>query len=154
MGRHIFQRTNFRFELLESLRKYPPLGIVFRRVTKDYYVPEYKFTLKKGTLIWIPAYAIQHDADNYPEPEVYDPERFAADRVNERNSVTFLPFGDGPRNCIGLRFGMMQARIGLIMLLKNFQFTLSSKTPSPLKLKKESFILSPEGGLWLDVRRV
>lgn len=79
----------------ESLRKYPPLGIVFRRVTKDYFVPEYDFTLKRGTLVWIPAYAIQHDPENFPNPEKYDPERFTAEQVNERNPVTFLPFGDG-----------------------------------------------------------
>lgn len=83
------------------MRKYPPLGIMFRRVTKDYYVPEYDFTMKRGTLIWIPAYAIQHDPDNYPNPEVYDPDRFTSEQVNARNSVAFLPFGDGPRNCIG-----------------------------------------------------
>jgi len=138
----------------ESLRKYPPLGIVFRRVTKDYHVPEYNFTLKRGTLVWIPAYAIQHDPENYPNPDEYDPERFTTEQVRQRNSVTFLPFGDGPRNCIGMRFGMMQARIGLIMLLRHFKFTLSSKTPVPLKLQKNTFILAPEGGLWLDVSPV
>lgn len=86
---------------------------MFRRVTKDYYVPEYDFTLKRGTLVWIPAYAIQHDPENYPNPEKYDPERFTAEQVNERNPVTFLPFGDGKSTALdkengrGLRQGTL-----------------------------------------------
>lgn len=104
--------------------------------------------------MWIPAYAIQHDPENYPNPDVYDPERFTAEKTSQRNTVTFLAFGDGPRNCIGMRFGMMQARIGLIMLLRNFKFSLSSKMSVPLKLSISHFILAPEGGLWLDVTKI
>lgn len=117
-------------------------------------MPEFNFTIKSGTSVWIPVHAIQHDPEFFPDPDAYNPDRFTAEQVKQRNPVTWLPFGDGPRNCIGMRFGMMQAKAGLIMLLQSFKFTLSSKTPVPLKLKKEAFVLSPEGGLWLDVSKV
>lgn len=93
------------------------------------------------------------DPEFYPNPEVFDPDRFTAEAVRQRNPLTFLPFGDGPRNCIGLRFGMMQVRIGLVTLLRNFQFSINAeRTLHPLRLSKKDFILTPEGGvLWLDV---
>lgn len=68
--------------------------------------------------------------------------------------MTWLPFGDGPRNCIGLRFGMMQARIGLVTLLNNFEFTLGSKTSVPLEFEKSQFILSPIGGVYLKLTQI
>lgn len=113
-------------------------------------MPEYDFTIPKNYQVWIPALSVHMDPEFYPNPNVFDPERFTAEEVRKRNPTTFLPFGDGPRNCIGMRFGMMQVRIGLIMLLRNFQF----KTTRPLVICKKEFILAPEGGMWLDVKRL
>lgn len=99
--------------------------------------------------------AIHMDPEFYPQPERFDPDRFSADQVRERNPITFLPFGDGPRNCIGVRFGMMQVRIGLVTLLRNFRFLISAdRTTHPLVLSKTEFILAPEGGMWLDVQKI
>lgn len=100
----------------------------------------------------IPAYAIHHDPEYYPDPEKFIPERFEPEQVKSRPNCTFLPFGDGPRNCIGLRFGMLQARVGLITLLKSFEFSASSKTTIPLKISAKHLVLSPTDGLWLNVR--
>lgn len=62
--------------------------------------------------------------------------------------------GDGPKNCIGLRFSMLQIRIGLVKLLGNFEFSVSSKTQYPIKYNKRKFVLSPEEGMWLEVSKV
>lgn len=140
----------------ETLRKYPPVPLLNRQTSKEYHVPEYNYTIPKETPIWIPSLAIHMDPEFYPNPERFDPDRFTAEAVSERNPLTFLPFGDGPRNCIGLRFGMMQVRIGLVTLLRRFQFNINAKrTTHPMRLSKKDFILAPEGGeLWLDVVKI
>lgn len=122
--------------------------------SKAYQIPNTNTTLEKGSLMMIPVYAIHHDAEWYPEPEVFDPNRFLPDEVQKRHHMSFLPFGEGPRNCIGLRFGMMQARVGLITLLKNFEITTCSKSIVPLVFSNKSLVLSPEGGLFLKFKAI
>lgn len=75
-----------------------------RECTKDYKVPGTDITIEKGTSIFIPAFALQRDEKYYPEPEKFDPERFSNENKSQKtfNEMPYLPFGDGPRNCIGL----------------------------------------------------
>lgn len=127
---------------------------VTRQVAKDYTVPGTNNVLKKGMMVVVPIYAIQHDPEYYPNPDVYDPDRFSPEELGKRNSLTFLPFGEGPRVCIGLRFGMMQARIGLAIMLNHFKFTKCSKSVIPLVFAKNTPILSPATGLWLNVEKL
>lgn len=87
----------------ECLRKFPPIPNTARKCLNDYEIPGTSLVIPKGTFIEIPIYSIQHDPEYYPDPEKFDPERFTPENVKSRHSMTFLPFGDGPRNCIGLR---------------------------------------------------
>ncbi|XP_052870411.1 cytochrome P450 6A1-like [Anopheles cruzii] len=138
----------------ESLRKYPPGANLIRQVSREYRVPGTDVTFPKGMNVMIPVYAIHHDPEYYPDPERYDPERFAPDRSESRTPFTFLPFGEGPRICIAQRFGMLEARIGLSVLLMNFNFSRCSKTNVPLIISSRHAILTPEGGLWLKVEKL
>lgn len=139
------------FKNAETLRKYPPFTIVARMAGRDYNIPDTKIVLKKGVPIFIPVYAIQHDAEHFPNPEKFDPERFSPEEVKKRHPMAWLPFGDGPRNCIGLRFGMMQARIGLIFMLNNFKFVQCSKTQVPVVFGASPIVLGPKDGINLKV---
>lgn len=126
-----------------------------RRIAQqDYKVADTNHIIEKGTPIIIPVYAIQNDPNYFPAPEKYDPERFSNEEVNKRHNMTSLPFGEGPRNCIGLRLAMMQVRIGLITLLSSFEFIPHSKTSTPIEFKPSSMILSPKNGIYLKIRRI
>lgn len=85
----------------ETLRKYPVAGLVFRQSISDYEIPELNLSLKKGMRFLIPVFAIQRDPNYYPDPDIFDPERFAFEKKHTIQDCTYLPFGVGPRNCIG-----------------------------------------------------
>lgn len=138
----------------ETLRKYPPVDSLIRISAEDYEFPDTKLKIEKDTLIFIPVYAIQHDANIYKNPEKFDPERFSDENKANLHPMAHIPFGDGPRNCIGLRFGFMQAKIGLIKLLLNFKFSPSKKTTIPMEFLPKSQVLAPLHNMWLNVEKI
>jgi cytochrome P450 family 6 len=85
----------------ETLRKYPPVPTLNRECSKDYRIPGSHVTIEKGTQVVIPVEALQHDPQYYPEPDKFDPERFSEEAKNRRHHYVYLPFGEGPRLCIG-----------------------------------------------------
>jgi len=137
----------------ETLRKYPPLPILNRECTKDYKIPGTDVVLEKGLATVIPIYALHHDPKYYPDPERFDPERFNEDENENRHQYVYLPFGEGPRICIGMRFGLMQTKVGLVSLLSKYQISVSKKTPIPIVFDPTSFVLLPLGGMWLQIRK-
>lgn len=71
--------------------------------TKEYKVADSEVTLDKGVAVFVSVLAIHHDEEFYPNPELFDPEQFSEENKAKRPSCTFLPFGEGPRNCIGMQ---------------------------------------------------
>ncbi|CAD7079477.1 unnamed protein product [Hermetia illucens] len=137
----------------EALRKYPPVVFLTRRAADKYQIPNTKTIIDKGLDTMIPVYCIHHDPEIYPNPEIFDPDRFTPEQIRNRHPMSFLGFGDGPRNCVGLRFGRMQTRIGLITLLQNYRFKSSPKTAIPLIFDPDVGILTPKGGMYLAVEK-
>ncbi|GFG30581.1 hypothetical protein Cfor_10498 [Coptotermes formosanus] len=137
----------------ETLRKHPPASNINRVVTQPYTIPNTTAELDKGVRVVIPVYAIHHDPRYYPEPDRFDPERFSDEAKSLRPHFTYLPFGEGPRNCIGMRFGLLQTKVGLALLLSNFEFSVCEKTKQPLELNPKSFIISAKGGIWLKISK-
>lgn len=145
----------YKFFFLESLRKYPAVTDLSRVAERDYKIEGTDHTIKAGTKIFIPVFAIHHDPEYYPNPDKYDPERFTAAENKNRNPYTFLGFGEGPRNCIGLRFGVLQAKIGMALMLTNFKFEVCEKTEIPIKYDKAIFLLLvPSGGVHLKITKI
>ncbi|XP_041565804.1 LOW QUALITY PROTEIN: cytochrome P450 6a13 [Drosophila elegans] len=140
--------------LAETLRKHPIIAQLLRETNQSYNVPNTELIIEKGTTVLIPIHNIHHDADLYPEPERFDPTRFNPEEVKSRHPFSYLPFGDGPRNCIGLRFGKMQAKIGIVSLLRRFNFGVSKLTEIPLTLDTRSPTLSTKYGVHLKVERI
>lgn len=86
---------------VETLRKYPPLPVLNRICTKAYPVPGTNYVIKEGTKIVISSLGLQMDPDYFPDPEKFDPERFSEENKKKIQPCTFIPFGEGPRICIG-----------------------------------------------------
>ena len=95
-----FSKENF-ILFTETLRKYPVAPYIFRVAKQDYKLLNYDFDIPKGTRITIPTQGIHHDENLYPEPDVFNPERFNAETVAKRHAYAYLPFGEGPKMCIG-----------------------------------------------------
>lgn len=135
----------------ESLRKYPLEANIFRVCKKPYKILGSSVQLQEGTKVLIPVYAIHHDPKYYPDPERFDPDRFTDISKSSRQQFTYLPFGEGPRVCIGFRYGMLQVKVGLAALLLHYEFTACPKTKARPELNARSWITSPANGMWLKI---
>ncbi|XP_015793899.1 cytochrome P450 3A41-like [Tetranychus urticae] len=124
----------------ETLRMDPPL-LLFQRVChSDTTLPGINVQIKKGTPVSIPTYAIHHDPENYPEPEVFDPNRFLQ---GSPKPFTFLPFGAGPRTCIGMRFALTNAKLTLARFVRSFEVFTSDKYANQIDPMPGSFMNRP-----------
>lgn len=151
---HIKEMTYLDQVFRETLRKYPPVSVLLRKATSRYTFQGTKVTVEKGHVVWIPVYAIQRDPDIYPDPDAFKPERFSEEIAATRHQMYFLPFGDGPRNCIGARFGVYQTKIGLIKILRNYKVETCEKTMIPYVNNPRTFLLAPKDGIVLKFVKI
>lgn len=141
----------------ETLRKYPPAAVTDRICAEKFLLPKAtpessEYTIEANTQIFIPIYALQNDPSYFPEPEKFDPERFSDENKEKINPYTYLPFGLGPRKCIGNRFALMEIKILFVYILKNFVIEKTEKTKDPLEFDNK-FAMSIKGGCWIKFRR-
>ncbi|XP_063985747.1 probable cytochrome P450 6a13 [Diachasmimorpha longicaudata] len=138
----------------ETLRKYSPLPVLMRKSAEDYTFPGTNISIPGKTGILIPICAIHKDPNYYPDPEVFNPENFTDEAVQNRHPMAYLSFGDGPRNCIGARFGSIQTKIGIAKLLQNFAVDICDKTDKNYTLNNRAFMLQPKNGIVLKVTKL
>lgn len=133
----------------ETLRFYTPATMTERTCSEDYilkvntpHLERKEIEIPKGTGILVPIYAIHHMEEYYPEPREFQPERFLPENRDQLVQGTFLPFVTGPRNCIGMRFALLELKLGLATILANYNIKKCPKTkvplefgPSPLNVK-------------------
>jgi cytochrome P450 family 6/cytochrome P450 family 28 len=114
-----------------------------------------KYQMKVGDSVMIPIYSIQRDPEFYPEPEKFIPERFNAEHGGVKafkDKGVLLPFGDGPRICLGQRFALMQSKAAIAEIVRKFEISVNEKTPNPLVLDPKEFINVKIGKIWLDFK--
>lgn len=138
----------------ETMRKYPTLSMLNRICTNETKLETSDVTIPAGTRIIIPVYGLHWDPKIFPEPEKFDPERFSEENIKSRHSYAYLPFGEGPRICIGLRFGMVQVKVALINTLLNHRVKPTPNTPDTFEYLSGSPLLIPKGGVHLNVENV
>lgn len=133
---------------------YPAVDGVPRIADQDYIIPNTSYKISKGTMFIVPIFSVQRDPEIYPDPDKFDPDRFSEEEMAKRHQFAFTPFGEGPRICIGMRFGLMQVRLGLVALLRKYKISHSSKTSKDIKFKPTASTLILEGGTWLRVEKL
>jgi cytochrome P450 family 6 len=79
---------------------------IARKASTDYQIPNSKHVIKKDTLVIIPSIAIHYDDRYWQNPQEFNPDRFSVEETAKRPNFAFIPFGEGPRNCIGMRLAI------------------------------------------------
>jgi cytochrome P450 family 6 len=138
----------------ETLRMYPPIADNMRKCNSDYTIPGTNLVIPKDTTVEINTYSLHHDPEYFPEPQKFIPERFSDENVKNIKPFTYLPFGEGARICLGMRFGLMQSKMGIAKLIKDFSFSPCEKTPIPMKFVASFPFLAPVGGMWLKIEKI
>lgn len=138
----------------ETLRKYPVVLWLTRTAMNSYTFSNTKVTIPKGQHVIVPVEAIQMDPDIYPEPEVFDPTRFVDENAKARHSMFYIPFGDGPRNCIGARFARIQSKVAMIKICSNFKIDVCDKTIEYNRDPKSLFLLQPTHEIYLKMTKI
>ncbi|KAH9515374.1 hypothetical protein Btru_014292 [Bulinus truncatus] len=133
----------------ESIRIASPAIFINRRCTEATDIHGVHFP--KDIIVVIPLYAIHTDPDIYPEPDKFDPERFNPDNKTTRHPYAHLPFGQGPRNCIGMRLALLELKIVMAAILQKFTPVPCSKSVYPIKMSK----IKPQAqdGLWVKFEK-
>ncbi|XP_054270863.1 cytochrome P450 6B5-like [Macrosteles quadrilineatus] len=135
----------------ETLRRWNVNLVLLRQVTEDYKVPKTDLTLQKGTLVEILMSCLHMDPQYFPNPEEFIPERFTENSY--KPTSTFMPFGQGPRICIGVRLAVTMMKVCLARILSEYQLEVSDKMTSPLVLDPQTYYPKVVGGTWLNFKR-
>jgi len=141
-GADVENLTYIRQIIDETLRLYPPAGVISRTAQRNDTLCGRE--VRPGDTVMVPIYALGRHQQLWDQPDVFDPDRFKDRKAIDR--YAYLPFGDGPRICIGASFAQQEAVIILATLLSRFRFTpVAGKSPEPVMI----LTLRPEGGVWL-----
>ncbi|GBP77549.1 Probable cytochrome P450 9f2 [Eumeta japonica] len=142
----------------ETFRKWSPAIIMDRVCLKPYDLPPSRpganpYTVEPGQVVYNMVNCIHMDEKYYPEPHRFDPERFSEENKNNIKPFTFMPFGMGPRNCIGARFALLEVKVLLYHLILNFEILKCQRTSEPLRLQPTDFQIKALGGTWVKLRK-
>nr|UYG55631.1 cytochrome P450 6a17 [Geocoris pallidipennis] len=133
----------------ETFRLYPLSQGIFRVCTKDYTFPN-GYTIKEGERLHIPGLAVHMNPNYHPEPDKFNPERFHY----PMKPGSYIPFGDGPRVCIAMRFALLQVKYAVAKMLSHYLIKLNPRTEVPSKFKFHGFMLMPTEPYYFDLEKL
>ncbi|XP_063382875.1 cytochrome P450 6B7-like [Cydia fagiglandana] len=137
----------------EAMRMFPPIGYLMRRCTGRYTFPGTNVTIDKGIGVVVPIHAMQNDEQYFLDPSEFRPERFSSENVSSIPNHVYLPFGEGPRACIGERLGMLQSLAGVAALLQRCSVEPGPTTVgTPITDPTSTITQNISGGLPLIIR--
>ncbi|XP_038221990.1 cytochrome P450 6B6-like [Zerene cesonia] len=147
------EMTYLEWTFKEGMRVLPSLGFLLRECVRKYTFEDLNFSIDEGVLVIIPVQALQNDPKYFPDPEEFRPERFDPELADPNNKFVYLPFGEGPRACVGERLGLMQSLAGLAAVLSKFDVSPAPGAPRhPVINPASGIVQSVVGGIPLVFR--
>ncbi|XP_023946053.1 cytochrome P450 6B5 [Bicyclus anynana] len=138
----------------ESMRCLPSPGFLLRVTCDNFHIPGTDVVLEKGMRVVISTDGLCSDEKYFEDPEIFRPERFHPDNIISIQKFTYMPFGDGPRACIGERMGVMQSLAGVAAILRNFTVAPSRNSLRKPRIDPKSMIVQTIlGGLPLALKQ-
>ncbi|MBL8740564.1 MAG: cytochrome P450, partial [Myxococcales bacterium] len=132
----------------EAMRLYPPAYVLARKACRDTTIGTY--AVPKGSEVVVWTYFTHRDPRFYPDPTAFKPERFAPEEEAKLPKQAYLPFGAGPRACIGKMFAQVEATVVLAVLARSLRFRYARKQPP---VPQPRITLGPAGGMPMLVSR-
>lgn len=136
-----------RFTMQEALRLMPPVWWLPRMAAEDDEIGGH--AIPKGTIVAPVMYTVHRHPAFWSEPERFDPERFAPERSVGRHPLAWVPFGAGPRKCIGQELSLMESTLALAMITQRYELAASGHAVRP----KLNSVMRPADGVRLRIRR-
>ena len=137
-----------------------PALVTSRVCTEEYLMKAddgQKVLIEKGMNVYIPVHQFHYDPEYYTNPHSFTPERFDPENGGlkaYKDRGVFLPFGDGPRMCLGMKFAILQSKAAIAEIVKNFEISVNEKTAKDLIIGPTEFMNVKIGGLWLDFKAI
>lgn len=143
------QMTYLERVICETLRMYPPVPLIARKVEEDIKLKSGPYTVAKGTTVMVLQYFVHRRADIYPDPEKFNPDNFLPERTANRHYYAYIPFSAGPRSCVGRKFAMLQLKVLLSTLIRKYRVS-STRTQKDFKLQGD-IILKMTNGFYISM---
>lgn len=136
-----------------------PVGGMLKVCTKTYTLPEVSETnktrlvLNPGDAVMAPVDGFNFNPNYFPDPHKFKPERFLDKNKDDLIKNTFIPFGMGPRHCIGMRFALLQIKMIVVSTIECYQLDINEKM-LPLEVHPTAFLKAPLKGFWFDFSKL
>ncbi|CAN7938498.1 unnamed protein product, partial [Ixodes hexagonus] len=139
--------------LNETMRLHPAVvAFTTRRALEDYRYGD--LLIRKGMSVFASTYQIHHDPSLWPEPYKFDPERFSPENKASIPTNAFLPFGLGPKHCIGQRLAQLELAFVTAMILRRFRITPGPSQKPDMEYETYAMLAAPKHGSWIRLQRL
>lgn len=142
--------------IFEAMRLTTPVGFFAKLCTDKITMEGYdgvECNLKPGDLVIISTLGLHLDSKHWSDPQIFDPERFSSENQAKRHKYTFLPFGEGPRMCVGVRLAIMMVKLVTASMLLKYSVEFSSRTKLPL-VREPTQVTYIKGDLWVKFKKL